>query len=224
MSMKKPPHDRSGLYNLFSRYVKDDGTIIHTGFANDLVELRKYGDEIGVIQPSDSAIDTPSPFFEFANKYAFPPSMHMFLLDYIVNNEINPEKLMSGVYIVDESNYEASGKHDASINYLGYSADSASVKYLKLTLAFPVDATHLQIREAVKEAKNFIKTRQTKANGGKVSRKRYSGNAELNNWVIEQYDNGLTPKQIVHGLPEKWQSRIHTNQDISDIINRIKNK
>lgn len=224
MVNQKPSREQSGLYNLFSRYVKDDGTIIHAGFARDIEELRKYNDDISVLLPEGATVDTPSPFLQFTQKYTFPPTMHMFLLDFITRNEINPDKLSFGVYIVDEGKGEASGRFDASINYLGYSGDSISTKYVKLTLAIPVDATNLQIREAIKEAKGFIKSRQTEVNGGGIPRKRFSVNAELNNWVLDQYDQGLKPKQILLKLPKKFQGTMHTAQDISDIINRHKYK
>jgi hypothetical protein len=220
----KPSREQSGLYNLFSRYVKDDGTIIHAEFAEDIKDLRRHGDSISVIQPLGAAVDDPSPFLQFTQKYRFPPTMHMFLLDFITRYEINPDKLSFGVYIVDEGKGEASGRYDASLNYIGYSGDSIATKYVKLTLAIPVDATNLQIREAIKEAKGFIKSRQTEANGGSVPRKRFSVNAELNNWVLDQYNQGLKPKQILLKLPKKFQSTMHTAQDISDIINRHKNK
>ena len=150
--------------------------------------------------------------------------MHMFLLHYIEHDEIIPAKISSGVYIVDSELKGASGPYDETVNYLGYVSDSSSRKYLSLTLAIPIDATNLQIRAAIKDANKFIKLRQTQANGEKVKRKRFSLNAELNNWVLEQYMDGQPPKQILKNLPKKWQSTIHTGQDISDIINRLKNK
>jgi hypothetical protein len=222
--MTKPNREQSGLYNLFARYVKEDGTIIHAGFAKDIEALREYGDNLEALWPSDAEVDTPSPFIQFVNKYDFPSSMHMFLLDYVTDNEINPDKLTSGVYVVDEDTEEASGRFSPSINYLGYSVDSLTTKYIRLTLAVPVDATNLQIKEAVKDAKDFIKAKQTKLNGGRVARKRFSINAERNNWLLEQDSKGLSPKQILHKLPQKWQGTIHTSQDISDILNHLKNK
>ena len=222
--MTKPSREQSGLYNLFTRYVKDDGTIIHDEFAKDIKTLREYGDDLEALWPADGTADTPSPFIQFVKKYEFPPSMHMFLLDYVARNEINHDKLTSGVYVVDEDAGEASGEFDPKINYLGYSADSLTTKYIKLTLAVPVDAINLQIREAIKDAKDFIKSRQIEANGGKVARKRFSVNAERNNWILEQRKKGLSPKQILQKLPQKWQGTIHTNQDISDIINHLKNE
>lgn len=224
MLNQKPSREQSGLYNLFSRYVKDDGTIIHAGFAQDIEDLRRNGDSISVIQPIGAVVDDPSPFFQFTQKYAFPPTMHMFLLDFITRNEINPDKLFFGVYIVDEGKSEASGKFDPSINYFGYTTDSLSTNYVKLTLAVPVDATNLQIREAIKEARDFIKSRQTEANGGNIPRKRFSVNAELNNWVLEVYNQGLKPKQILLKVPAKFKGTVHTAQDISDIIKRHKSK
>lgn len=224
MTYQKPSREQSGLYNLFSRFVKDDGTIIHAGFAEDIEDLRRHGDSISVIQPIDAAVDDPSPFLQFTQKYMFPPTMHLFLLDFITRNEINPDKLLSGVYIVDEGMREASGRFDPTINYFGYTADSLPTKYVKLTLAVPVDATNLQIRDAIKEAKDFIKSRQMEANGGNIPRKRFRVNAELNNWVLERYSQGLKPKQILLKVPAKFQGTVHTAQDISDIINRHKNK
>lgn len=222
MTNKKPSREQSGLYNLFSRYVKDDGAIIHAEFATDVEELRKYENSIESLQPNDSVEGAPSPFLEFAKKYNFPPTMHMFLMNYIDTNEINPDKLFSGVYIVDEDMSEASGRFDPTVNYFGYTADTLSTKYIKLTLAIPVDATNLQIREAIKEAKGFIRSRQTEANDGNIPRKRFSVNAELNNWVMDQYSQGLKPKQILQKVPAKFQSTVHTTQDISDIIKRHK--
>jgi len=224
MTNKKPSREQGGLYNLFSRYVKDNGTIIHAKFARDIEALREYGDGLEALWPSDSTSGTPSPFIQFAKKYKFPPSMYMFLLDYVTRNEINPSKLTSGVYVVDEDAEEASGEFDSITNYLGYSADSLTTKYIKLTLAVPVDATNLQIKEAIKDAKDFIKARQTEANGGKVARKRFSVNAERNNWILDQRSKGLSPKQIFHKLPQKWQGTIDTSQDVSDVINHIKDK
>lgn len=224
MTNKKPSREQSGLYNLFLRYVKDDGTVIHNEFAEDIKALREYGDNLEAPWPTDGAADTPSPFIQFVKKYEFPASMYMFLLDYVTRNEINPDKLTSGVYVVDEDAGEASGEFDPSINYLGYSVDSLTTKYIKLTLAVPVDAINLQIREAIKDAKDFIKSKQTEANGGRVTRKRFSINAERNNWILDQLNKGLSPKQILHKLPKKWQGTIDTSQDISDIINHLKNK
>lgn len=224
MTYKNPSREQEGQCNIFKRYVKDNGTIIHAEFAKDIEALREYGDALEVLQPTDSKDDTPSPFIQFVNKYEFPSSMHIFLLDYIIRNEINPDKLTSGVYVVDEGAEEASGGFRPSINYLGYTVDSLTVKYVKLTLAVPVDATNLQIREAVKDAKDFIKAKQTELNGSRVARKRFSINAERNNWILDQHNKGLSPKQILHTLPKKWQGTIDTNQDISDIINHIKKR
>lgn len=222
--MTKPNREQSGLYNLFARYVKDDGTIIHPEFAKDIEALREYGDNLEVLWPNDDTVDTPSPFIQFVNKYDFPPSMHMFLLDYVTRNEINFDKLTYGIYVVDEDAQEASGNFNPSVNYLGYSIDSLTTKYVKLTLAVPVDATNLQIRETIKDANDFIKARQTEANGGRVARKRRILNAERNNWLLDQDKKGLSPSQILHKLPQKWQATIYTSQDISDILNHIKAK
>lgn len=222
--MTKPSREQSGLYNLFARYVKDDGTIIHPEFAKDIEALRGYEDNLGALWPNDGTVDTPSPFIQFVNKYDFPPSMHMFLLDYVTRNEINLDKLMYGIYVVDEDTQEASGSFNPGVNYLGYSVDSLTAKYVRLTLAVPVDATNLQIRECIRDAKDFIKSKQTEANGGTVARKRFSINAERNNWILDQRSKGLSPKQILHKLPKKWQGTIDTNQDISDIINHIKKR
>lgn len=222
--MTKPSREQSGLYNLFTRYVKDDGTIIHAGFAKDIEVLREHGGNLDVLLSSDGEVDTPSPFIQFVNKYDFPSSMHMFLLDYVTRNEINLDKIMYGIYVVDEDTQEASGSFSPNVNYLGYSVDSLTTKFVKLTLAIPADATNLQIRESIKDAKDFIKSKQTEANGGKVARKRFSINAERNNWILDQRSKGLSPKQILHNLPKKWQGTIDTNQDISDIINHIKKK
>lgn len=221
MANKKPSREQSGLYNLFSRYVKDNGTIIHPEFAEDIQALRAYGDGLEALWPDDGAVDVSSPFIQFVKKYKFPPSMYMFLLDYVTRNEINLSKLSFGVYVVDEDAEEASGEFSPEINYFGYSVDSLTTKYVKLTLAVPVDATNLQIREAIKDAKDFIKLRQTEANGSRVARKRFSINAERNNWILDQYRKGLSPIQILHKLPQKWQGTIDTSQDISDIINHI---
>lgn len=222
--MTKPNREQSGLYNLFVRYVKDDGTIIHPEFAKDIEALREHGDHLEALWPNDGTVDTPSPFIQFVNKYDFPPSMHMFLLDYVTRNEINFDKLTYGIYVVDEDAQEASGNFKPSANYLGYSIDSLTTKYVKLTLAVPVDATNLQIRETIKDANDFIKARQTEANGGRVARKRRILNAERNNWLLDQDKKGLSPSQILHKLPQKWQATIHTSQDISDILNHIKAK
>src|SRR3989337_1754267 len=107
--MKKPSRDQSGLYNLFARYVKDNGTIIHAEFAKDIEVLRVHRDNLEVLWPNDGTVDAPSPFIQFVNKYDFPSSMHMFLLDYVTRNEINLDKLMYGIYVVDEEAQEASG-------------------------------------------------------------------------------------------------------------------
>lgn len=222
--MTKPNREQSGLYNLFVRYVKEDGTIIHPEFAKDIEALREYGDNLEALWPNDGTVDTSSPFIQFVNKYDFPPSMHMFLLDYVTRNEINFDKLTYGIYVVDEDAQEASGNFNPSANYLGYSIDLLTTKYVKLTLAVPVDATNLQIRETIKDANDFIKARQTEANGGRVARKRRILNAERNNWLLDQDKKGLSPSQILHKLPQKWQATIYTSQDISDILNHIKAK
>lgn len=220
--MAKPTREQSGLLNVFYRYVRENGTIIHAGFAKDVQALRQYGSSEEMLQPTNSTLNDKSPFIEFVQKYNFPPSMHMFLLHYITHDEIVPEKLSFGVYVVDKSSHGASGLYDDDVNYLGYISDSLSTKYLNLTLAIPVDATNLQIREAIKDARQFIKSRQTELNGGKVKRKRYSVNAELNNWIMERHESGLSPKQILQNLPKKWQGTIHTSQDISDILNHLR--
>lgn len=224
MANKKPTREQVGLYNLFNRYVKDDGTIIHSEFSEDIETLRAYGDGLESLWSDDGNPDASSPFIQFVKKYEFPPSMHMFLLDYIARDEINFEKLSYGVYVVDEGMGEASGEFGPTINYMGYVADSLSTKYVNLTLAVPVDATNLQIRETIKDASDFIKARQTEANGGRVARKRPILNAERNNWLLDQHKKGLSPSQILQRLPQKWQATIDTSQDISDILNHIKPK
>lgn len=224
MANKKPTREQIGLYNLFNRYVKDDGTIIHPEFSEDIETLRAYGDGLEALWFDDGNPDASSPFIRFVKKYEFPPSMHMFLLDYIARDEINFEKLSYGVYVVDEGMGEASGKFGSAVNYMGYVADSLGTKYVNLTLAVPVDATNLQIREAIKDANDFIKARQNEVNGGRVVRKRPILNAERNNWLLDQRKKGLSPNQILQRLPQKWQATIDTSQDISDILNHIKPK
>jgi hypothetical protein len=218
--VNKPRRDQRGIYNLFSRFVKDDGTIIHAEFAEDIAKLRQYGDGLEFLQPKGSSVDDKSPFFLFINKYKFPPTMHLFLIDYISRNEINPDKISHGVYVVDERTGEASGVYDPVINSLGYVADYLATDYIKLSLAIPTDATNLQIREAIKEAKNFIKSKQVEARGGPIARKRFSVNAELNNWIMVQYKQGLKPRQIFSRLPDKFKGTVLTPQDISNIISR----
>lgn len=224
MANKKPTREQVGLYNLFNRYVKDDGTIIHPEFSEDIETLRAYGEGLESLWPDDGNPDASSPFMQFVNKYEFPPSMHMFLLDYIVRGDINLDKLKYGVYLVDDDKREASGEFNPDINYIGFVADSLSTKYVNLTLAVPVDATNLQIREAIKDANDFIKARQNEVNGGRVARKRSILNAERNNWLLDQHKKGLSPSQILQRLPQKWQATIDTSQDISDILNHIKPK
>ncbi len=52
--MTKPSREQSGLYNLFTRYVKDDGTIIHDEFTDDVKTLREYGNDLEALWPASS--------------------------------------------------------------------------------------------------------------------------------------------------------------------------
>lgn len=226
--MTKPNREQSGLYNLFARYVKDDGTIHDAEFANDVKALRNADDilqstyenkeEIG---DSVNADEIPSPLTQFMWKYELPNSMMDFLYHFIAHEKIDLDKLQSGIYLVDDDVMQASGVYSQEQNFKNYIEDTRYAKYIKITLAVPVEATNVQIKQAIADSKDFIKSRQ-EAIGGSQARKRESPMAERDNMIMNLYSQGLKPREIVGELPEKWNGL--TRYDVSKIIDRTKRK
>lgn len=234
MPDKKPSREQSGLYNLFARYVKDDGTIHDVEFAEDVKTLRKSDD---ILQPtyenveeagdSVNADEIPSPFAQFMYKYQFPNGMSDFIQYFITHGKIDPDKLRSGVYLVDDDSMQASGEYESEQNFKNYIEDTRYTKYVHVTLALPVDATRVQIDEAIAKHQDFIKSRQDKARGTARTRKRHSGNAARDNEIMRLYKLDSKPRQIVPLLPSYWQGtreRPLTGVDVSKIISRLKNQ
>lgn len=226
--MIKPSREQSGLYNLFTRYVKDDGTIHDAEFAKDVKALRKGDDilqstyeKIEEVDDSVNADEVRSPFAQFMYKYQFPSGMNDFVYHFITRKKIDPDRLQSGIYLVDDASMQASGKHDSEQNFKNYVEDAQYTKYVHITLALPVDATKVQIDEAIAKHQDFIKSRQDIARGTTRTRKRYSLNAERDSEIMRLYTQGLKPRYIADKLPEKWQATL-TSSDISKIISRLK--
>ncbi len=226
--MTKPSREQSGLYNLFARYVKDDGTIHDAEFAKDVNALRKTDnilqstyENIEEVEDSVNADEMPSPFAQFMYKYQFPSGMNDFMYHFITRRKIDPDKLQSGIYLVDNDSMQASGEYEPEQNFKNYVEDTQYTKYVHITLALPVNATKLQIDEAIAKHQDFIKSRQDKARGAARTRKRYSLNAQRDNEIMRLYAQGLKPRHIADKLPEKWQATL-TSSDISKIISRVK--
>lgn len=229
MANKKPSSEYGGLYNLFLRYVGDDNEIHDAEFAADVKALRKSTDDIRqpiyenveIIGDDVNAEETPSPLTQFMSKYGLPRSMDEFLYHYIVHRKVDVDKLQSGVYLVDDEAMQASGRYEPEQNYKNYVGDSQQAKYINLTLAIPLDATNVQITKALKEANNFITSRQTRMRGTNKTRGRYSLMAKRDNRIMELHGQGKKPSEILFLLPEKWQNI--TAPYISKIIYRMKN-
>lgn len=225
--MTKPSREQSGLYNLFTRYVKDDGTIHDAEFAKDVKTLRKTDDilqstyeNIEEIDNDVNADETPSPFAQFMYKYQFPSGMNDFVYHFITRRKIDPDKLQSGIYLVDDDSMQASGEYEPEQNFKNYVEDTQYTKYVHITLALPVDATKVQIDEVITKHQDFIKSRQDKVRGVGRTRKRESFNAERDSEIMKLYAQGLKPRQIVFKMSDKWRSL--TAPEISKIISRLK--
>lgn len=226
--MTKPNREQSGLYNLFTRYVKDDGTIHNAEFANDVKALRKTDDiskptyeNIEEIGDSVNADEIPSPLTQFMWKYGLPNSMADFLYHFITHEKIDLDKLQSGIYLVDDDAMQASGTHSQEQNFKNYIEDTQYAKYIQITLAVPVEATNVQIKQTIADSKDFIKSRQV-AIGGSQVRNRENPMAERDNMIMSLYSQGLKPREIVGKLPEKWDGL--TRYDVSKIVDRAKRK
>jgi len=227
MHMIKPNREQSGLYNLFARYVKDDGTIHDEAFAKDVKALRKTEDilqstyeNIEEVEDSVNADEIPSPFAQFMHKYQFPSGMNDFVYYFITRRKTDPDKLRSGVYLVDDGSMQASGEYEPEQNFKNYVEDTQYTKYVHVTLAVPVDATKVQIDEAITKHQDFIKSRQDKVRGTTRTRKRESLNSERDSEIMKLYAQGLKPSQIVFKLSDKW--RALSAPEISKIISRLK--
>lgn len=225
--MTKPSREQSGLYNLFARYVKDDGTIHDAEFAKDVKALRSTDDilqltyeNIEEVDDTVNADEIRSPFAQFMYKYQFPSGMNNFIYHFIIRREIDSDRLQSGIYLVDDDSMQASGEYEPEQNFKSYVEDTQHTKYVLITLALPVDATKVQIDEAIAKHQDFIKSRQDKARGMARTRKRYSINAERDSEIMKLYAEGLKPRQIVFKLSDKWWSL--TAPEISKIISRLK--
>ena len=225
--MTKPSREQSGLYNLFARHVKDDGTIHDAEFAKDVKALRKTADmsqstyeNIEEVDDFVNADEIPSPFAQFMHKYQFPSGMNDFVYHFITRRKIDPDKLRSGIYLVDDDSMQASGEYEPEQNFKNYVEDTQYTKYVHVTLALPVDATKVQIDEAITKHQDFIKSRQNKVRGTARTRKRESLNSERDSEIMKLYIQGLKPSQIAFKLSDKW--RALSAPEISKIISRLK--
>lgn len=229
MPNKKPSSEYTGLYNLFLRYVGDDNKIHDAEFAADIKALRKSTNDIRqsiyenveIVDGEVNADEMPSPLSQFMNKYGFPRSMEVFLYHYIAHRTVDVGKLQSGVYLVDDDVMQASGEYEPEQNYKNYAEDLQYAKYINLTLAIPLNATNVQVAKAVKEAKDFIASKQSRVSGVSKTRDRYSLMAKRDNLIMKLHKQGKKPREILFLLPEKWQNTNPTN--ISKIIYRMKN-
>lgn len=215
--MTKPTREQLPFYNRFMRLVENPE------FVQDVERLRtSKKDILHAVRKANGIVKIPSAFHQFMTKHGFPISMEQFVYFYVSRNEINLEKLQSGVYIVDFKNKEASGLSDNKrLNYFRHVNDSMRDDYIHVVLAVPVHATTTQINDTIKQHKQFIKDRQAAANNNTpVPRIRSEYYAMRDKEIMRLYDKGLPPRKIVHKLPEEWRGL--STVAISNIIYRRK--
>jgi len=228
----KPNKQQEGLYNLFTKYARDDGTIHDDGFKARVEALR--ASESNILHSTYEIIEefedgnvnhkeTPSPLNQLMYDYKFPSAMNDFIYHYVVNNEVDISKLRTGVYILDDSEMLASGDSSDEDNYKDYVRDQEYTKYAYVRLAIPVDATSLQITKTLKSYKKFIYERQELVRGSKRTYKRAHYLAERDNMLLNLSEQGYKPKEIEKMLSKKWQGQLLSYQ-IAKIISRAKKK
>ena len=225
----KPTREQETLYNLFTKYARDDGTIHDDGFKARVEALRASKSDIllstyEIIEEFDDGEvnfnETPSLFNQFMHQYKFPSAMTDFIYNYVVNNEVDLTKLRTGIYLLDESKYLASGELEPEQNFMSYLKDQEYTKYINVTLAIPVDATSVQITKALTKYKNFIYERQEFARGSKRTYKRAHLLAERDTMLLNMSMQGMKSKDIARNITGKWKDSL-TAPQISKILSRL---
>lgn len=225
----RPTREQQQFINRFRRYVSDDGTIHDVEFSNSVEELRKS--KVDILEPtyknveifedgSANADEILSPIHLFMTKYEFPLIMEEFVYHFIKHNDIDLTKLRYGVYLVDDRAMEASGdSEDITQNYHTYLTDSDHNRYVRITLAVPINATTTQITHTISQHKQFIKVRQARANNDTpIPRVRSEFYAERDREILGLYEQGLRPREIERRLSDRFG--ILTAPMISNIVSR----
>lgn len=219
----RPVREQRPFYNRFMRLV--DTRI----FTRDIELLRNSDVDIlestyeNVEELEDgnvNADEIPSPLHQVMMKYELPLIMEEFFYHFVKHDAIDLTKLRYGVYLVDDRAMEASGdSEDMTQNYHAYLEDSDHNRYIRVTLAVPVNATTTQITNAISQHKQFIKDRQTEANNGTpIPRIRSEFYIERDREILGLYEQGLKPRAIERRLSGKFG--ILTAPMISSIVSR----
>ncbi len=193
---------------------------------SDVSILASTYENIEEFEDGVNADEIPSPLRQVMMRHELPLVMEDFIYHYVANDEIDLSKLRSGVYIVDHKAMSASGVNDDEVhNYQAwYVNDTMQNKYVEVTLAIPVHATITQITDTIAQYKQFIKDRQTAANGDvPVKRVRLLPMVLRDSEIMRLYHLGLKPREILWKLPEDLRG-ILTAPDIAKIINKQKKK
>jgi|GEM_PF-2676877 len=179
--MAIPTKQQKAFIALFERYVNiKTKTIFDREFREDITTLRAQENIekplITVVDELDNFDEEPSALTKFMLRYKFPLAMEKFIYKFIIDNNIDTSLLELGIYIVDSEEMEASGDSDnLRYNFQRYVENMGYTTNLELTISIPVDATNLQIREAIKTSNEFIRHRQKALGGsGKKTYSRYS--------------------------------------------------
>jgi thiamine pyrophosphate-dependent acetolactate synthase large subunit-like protein len=137
-----------------------------------------------------------------------------------VSGEVDLSKLRDGVYLIDEDVLEASGdSQDAHQNFQSYVKDTDYTKYVHVTLAIPASATITQITSSISAHKDFIKSRQSKANDAPLRRVRQRRKAERDNKIMELSKAGNKPNEVIAILGAEIEEPL-TNYDVARIKRR----
>lgn len=190
MDKNKPSREQKAFIALFERYVNiKTKTIFDKDFSDDIATLRT---QVNIEKPVITILDElgnfdeePSAIVKFMLRYKFPTAMERFIYKFITENEIDASLLELGIYILDDDAIEATGSsEDYQYNFQKYIEDTTYSKNLELTISIPLDATNLQIREAIKSGNEFIKRKQKALGGsGKKTYARYS--AQIHRRIYE---------------------------------------
>lgn len=226
---EKPTREQLPFYNRFMSLLNSEV------FSRDIETLRNSKEDIRqptyenveIVEMSDgddivNEDETPPVLHQIMKKHNLPIVMEDFMYHYVQHKKINLGKLRNGVYLVDEKAMEASGNdEDKHMNFQAYVADTMEDKYVEVTLAFPLHATNTQIVDTIKQHKQFIKDKQTRANNNSsVKRVRSEYYAERDNAIMSLHEKGLPPRKIRPKLIQKWGHL--TEPAISNIIYRRK--
>lgn len=223
-----PTRERKRFLSLFERYVNArTNTMFDKEFKEDVLRLRNESNirepVITIVDELDNFTEEPSPLTRFMLRYGLPVAMEDFIYCFVMKDEIDTSLLKLGIYIVDEDALEATGGYkDSHDNFQKYTEDIAYRKNLELTLSIPLDATNLQIREAIRVSNDFIKQRQ-KELGGSSGKTYPRFSAQLHSRILELSEE-YNSKDVAAKISTEYPNFNPTDSYIRKVISQEKRR